>query len=304
MLSEQEKFVSLTTFTFLVLITSGSRNNNDLLKMSYTPPMQTDPDGFAEHLRAGINDAVVRMQQEMRAELAAIKLQSAAAADPTKGPKPPKPSYYDGTTDAVALNRWLNQMEDYLAFDGSLEPAKVASFYLSNHARTWWSQLDPNQKASLTWWDFVGLLKSRFYPIDHERQVLSRLEKLKQRGPVAKFIEAFESLRAQLNLSDSTVKRYFINGLRSDLKVKAVEYLLDKPECHLSHLYQRMTAIGEVLWESRMIMRDPNAMDLSAISKQTNRKPVVNAKKRAGKDKSQIVCYGCNRKGHYRDESG
>jgi hypothetical protein len=45
--------------------------------------MQTDPDGFAEHLRAGINDAVVRMQQEMRAELAAIKLQSAAAANPT-----------------------------------------------------------------------------------------------------------------------------------------------------------------------------------------------------------------------------
>jgi hypothetical protein len=271
--------------------------------------MQTDPEGFAEHLRAGINDAVVRMQQEMRAELAAIKLQSAAAAEPAKspkGPKPPKPSYYDGSTDAIALNRWLNQMEDYLAFyqypDGSFEPAKVASFYLSSHARTWWSQMNPNQKATLTWWDFVGQLKARFYPIDHERQVLSRIEKLRQRGPVAKFIEAFESLRAQVSLSDSTVKRYFINGLRSDLKVKAVEYLLDNPECHLSHLYQRMTAIGEVLWESRMIMRDPNAMDLSAISKQTNRKPVANAKKRVGRDKSQIVCYGCNRKGHYRNE--
>ena len=136
-----------------------------------------------------MNEAIAKAKAEMLAEFAMLK---------NKGgwPKPPKPDYYDGRLDAVFLNQWLSQMEEYLSFykytKVGNEPVRVAAFYLSSHARTWWSQLTIEQK-NMNWSEFKMHLKARFYPIDHERQVLSRLEKLKQRGAVAKYIEAFES---------------------------------------------------------------------------------------------------------------
>jgi hypothetical protein len=276
--------------------------------MSHTPSNASDAEVFTMNLRNELDVVLQNVRAELQAEIAEVRKLSSARSEPGRyGPKPPKPDYYDGRTDAVVLNRWLNQVDDYLAFYQypalSDEPAKIASFYLSAHARTWWSSMPESQKADLTWNAFKTLLRSRFYPIDHERQVLSRIEKLKQRGPVSRYIESFESLRAQLTIGEQTEMRYFINGLRADLKVKAVEFLLDNPSGQLAELYQRMTAIGEVLWESRMTLRDPNAMDLSAVSKQSSsRKPAPKAKAAGRRDKSHIVCYQCNQKGHYRNE--
>lgn len=257
------------------------------------------------NLRNELDVVLQNVKAELQAEIAEVR-----RLNSRHGPKPPKPDYYDGRTDAVVLNRWINQVDDYLAFyqysELSEEPAKIASFYLSSHARTWWSAMPEDQKAYLTWSAFKDLLKARFYPIDHERQVLSRLEKLKQRGPVSRYIESFESLRAQLTIGEHTEMRYFINGLRADLKVKAVEFLLDNPNGQLSALYQRMTAIGEVLWESRITMKDPNAMDLSALSRQpSSRKPVKPSPRTKApnrRDKSHITCFNCNQRGHYRNE--
>jgi hypothetical protein len=271
--------------------------------MSHTPPNASDTEIFAMNLKSELEVVLQNIQAELRAEIAEVR----KVGTNQSGPKPPKPDYYDGRTDAIVLNRWINQVDDYLMFynysDMSVEPARIASFYLSAHARTWWSAIPENQKANLTWLTFKELLRARFYPIDHERQVLSRLEKLKQRGPVSRYIESFEALRAQLVIGQNTEIRYFINGLRADLKVKAVEFLLDKPDGQLPEIYQRMTAIGEVLWESRMTMRDSNAMDLSAVSKQSSsRRPPAKVKTADRRDKSHVVCFRCNQKGHYRNE--
>jgi hypothetical protein len=270
------------------------------------PNIAENPEGFANHLANGLNNAIARMQNEWRADLSALREQMAPGNK--RGPKPPNPDYYDGRVDAVVLHQWMNQMEDYIGYfqysPASTEPVQLASFYLSMHARTWWSQLDHNLKRNMTWEQFKAQLKARFFPIDHERQVISRLERLTQRGPVSKYIEAFESLRMQLSgISDITIQRYFINGLRNDLKVKAVEFLLDHPSSHLSELYQRVTAIGEVIWETRIIQRDPHAMDLSPIFKMSNRTERTKIKtKNVKRDKSNITCYKCQRKGHYRNE--
>ena len=244
---------------------------------------------------------------------AGVRLAEPRMASVPRGMKPPNPEYYDGSLDAINLNRWINQLDDYLNFYGhggsSNDAARMAAFYLKSHAATWWTQFNGMAKAMITWDQLKMELKARFYPIDHERQVLSKLEKLTQRGPVAKYIEAFEALRSQLSdIADATIKRYFVNGLRADLRVKAVEFLLDRPDTTLGDMYQRLTAIGEVIWESRtrgLGSSKPAPMDLSALHAKSHEnqdaKPGDRTmRKSAPRDMSKIQCYKCQKFGHFK----
>lgn len=239
----------------------------------------------------------------------------------TNEPKPPKPNFYDGNRDPVVINAWLDAMKDYLNFYDMLNSGRkavdMAAFYLKNDARNWWITIPEESKMSMKWTVFAEGIKSRFYPLDHERRVLLKLENIKQKGSVASYVDNFEKVRSQLiDLTDCTAQRYFINGLKSEMKIKATEYQLDNPGCTLEHLYQRLTAIDEILWENkrssnnfagkRWNVQGPGTsntvpMDLSSLSK-PNGKSYAGYKNTNRKDKRHVQCFNCGKMGHYKNE--
>jgi hypothetical protein len=185
------------------------------------------------------------------------------------GPKPPKPEFFKGRRDAIEINSWIDQVSRYANHYGMGSPQKsdLAIFYLSGPARDWWTNLDDQSKtqALQDWTTFCNALKASFYPIDHERKIMDSIERLTQKGSVAKYVEKFEHLRTQVSgVGTELWKRYFIKGLASSVKLEAVKFNLDHPDASLAQLYQRMTTLRDALWAQRMVKDDP--MDLSNVN--------------------------------------
>jgi hypothetical protein len=237
------------------------------------------------------------------------------------GPKPPKPEYYKGKRDAVEINSWIDQIKRYSDFYNlnRAQTADLAVFYLSGPARDWWTNLDNGSKYDVLedFEKFSELLKTSFYPIDHERKVMDQIEKLTQRGSVAKYVERFEHLRTQVSgVGDEMWKRYFVKNLTYSVKMEAIKFNLDHPKATLPELYLRVTAIGDAIWSHRSSKDDP--MDLSHIDmKKTNGKPYAgqgqkdskpSARSSSGESrypKTQYpretrTCYKCGQAGHLK----
>lgn len=223
------------------------------------------------------------------------------------GPKPPKPELYKGKRDAVEINSWIDQIQRYSEHYklSSSDTANLAIFYLSGSARDWWTNQPSETKAVLvqTWQTFCDELKVAFYPIDHERKIMDTLERLTQRGSVAKYVEKFEHLRTQIaGVSEHLWKRYFIKGLSPSVQIEAIKFQLDNPSASLATMYQRVTTLGDALWSHRSIKDDP--MDLSELSMVKN-----NGRRYAGytkKNSSSVgqsrerKCYKCGKPGHFQ----
>lgn len=225
------------------------------------------------------------------------------------GPKPPKPELYKGRRDAVEINSWMDQIRRYSQFYKmtSAETTNIAIFYLAGPARDWWTNLASEVKQDLLsdWSLFCQALKTSFYPIDHERKVMDMIERLTQKGAVAKYVERFEHLRTQVSgVSMDLWKRYFVKGLSPAVKIEAIKYNIDNPMAPLAHLYQRVTTIGDALWSQRTLADDP--MDLSNVNMMKN-----NGRSYAGyrenqkksepdqrKSQETRKCFKCGKPGH------
>ena len=225
------------------------------------------------------------------------------------GIKPPKPDFFKGKRDALEINTWIDQIERYAEFfsvlDG-MERVNFAVFYLSGSARDWWTNRSGVLRESIKGWtDFVKELKIAFYPLDHERSVMDRLEKLSQKGSVAAYVEKFERLRTQVNgISDELWKRYFIKGLQSHIQIEAIKFNLDCPSASLGQMYQRLTTLGDALWAQKASgmgrMNDP--MDLSVMYK-PNGKAYAGTKGKSQeqlKERGKFKCFQCGDSGHFK----
>jgi len=135
---------------------------------------------------------------------------------------------------------------------------------------------------------------------------MDTLEKLTQRGSVAKYVEKFEHLRTQITgVSNELWKRYFVKGLSPTVQLEAIKFKIDNPTAPLACLYQRVTTIGDALWSHRVYRDDP--MDLSAIMTKTNGRNYAgyrDPKKSsgslasAGPGKDSRKCFKCGKPGH------
>ena len=96
--------------------------------------------------------------------------------------KPPKPEFYKGKRDALEINGWVDQIERYAKYFGlseGMELVEFAVFYLGGSARDWWTNRSDQLKEKIEGWkSFIKELKISFYPLDHQRSVMDKLEKL------------------------------------------------------------------------------------------------------------------------------
>lgn len=241
-------------------------------------------------------DAQVKAQMEvfMKAH------EAARAASGVGMPKPPPPEYYLGDRNAVRINTWIDQLTTYGQFY-NLDDAgqlRIAGFYLRGTARDWWANMDSGHKASITSWEaFCHALKGSFYPVDHERRILDQVERLKQVGPVHRYVEKFELLRTQVaGVSDAIWARYFINGLSPPVRIEAIKYEMDHPHTTLPELYRRLTAIGDAMWRAQAMGHRDDPMELTAVV-------ATKAKgKFKARPKSDLTCHACGEKGHFKRE--
>ena len=221
--------------------------------------------------------------------------------------KPPKPEFYKGKRDALEINAWTDQIERYAKYFGlseGMELVDFAVFYLGGSARDWWTNRSDQLKEKIEGWKtFVKELKVSFYPLDHQRSVMDKLEKLSQKGSVAAYVEIFERLRTQVDgISEDLWKRYFIKGLQDHIQIEAIKYNLDEPDASLAQMYQRLTTLGDALWAQKGSGRKNDPMDLSAIYKQ-NGKPYAGSRssdtnKDYGGEKRR--CFKCKEVGHLK----
>ena len=139
----------------------------------------------------------LRVIQETNAQLVQfIANQHASVDDETKFYKrlaTHRPKTYNGATDPVVLEDWINETEKILEVVNCPENLKVklAAFYLVGPAELWWRALKgvlaastsaggATQPTSWRWEDFLKKLRERFYPAALQRQKESEFLYLRQ----------------------------------------------------------------------------------------------------------------------------
>ena len=292
-------------------------NQNDLMAAAHQQhlAMEEQQKKMEELMKVLIDGQETIKAQQMKIDHLQQEIQRGDKVATSKkfAVKPPKPDFFKGKRDALEINAWVDQISRYAQFfglDPGLELVEFAVFYLSGSARDWWTNQSGQLKARvMTWTDFVFELKTAFYPLDHERAVMDKLEKLHQKGSVAAYVELFEKLRSQVSgVSDDLWKRYFIKGLAQNIQIEAIKFNLDTPDASLSQMYQRLTTLGDALWAQKGGNYRPNdSMDLSVIYKPNGKSYAGSVDKRNGKSHRREElrkCFKCGIPGHLKRECG
>lgn len=128
---------------------------------------------------------------------------------------------FSGTSRrAEELQEWVEDMEQYgqCLRLGERDILRVASFYLTGAARTWWRTLNEEQKPT-TWTAFVALLRIQFLPTNYQQALRDRLRSCRQRTSVAEFVDRFRRLRVEIgDVAESEALDRFVDGLKAKVK--------------------------------------------------------------------------------------
>jgi hypothetical protein len=155
----------------------------------------------------------------------AAQQQAQAFASRAAGIKPPPLDKFSGVM-GYEVDTWLRNIERQFALAGGeaayplLPPTQrlaVAVAYLGGAAEAWWENLDQHSKAaaSSSWDAFKETLRTRFRPVQAAELARARLRSLKQRGPVAGYINLFHKelapVQHEMHANDQIF--YFREGL-------------------------------------------------------------------------------------------
>lgn len=206
---------------------------------------------------------------------------------------------------------WLSEIDEYFDFVNATPAQRVqgARLLLRDNARRWLKNFTPGEDPTTNWNLFKQALLARFDSPNSKYFARSKLYELKQRGSVTKYISEFEDLRSKIDdLGQAEAIQAFLNGLKPKLQ----EHFAGNPllRTDLSMIMQIAESLDNVQHRHHVpilqmpqtqrtpVYKDPNAMEIDAISRQ---KPVgknINAMSQKQIDMTNRTCFYCHQPNH------
>jgi Ty3 transposon capsid-like protein len=183
-----------------------------------------------------VNDVQSQLQQmygvitNLQQQLANVQQQPAAASARPFLPKLRPPSTYSGSMRFGEVDKFINEMEQQFTYYGSQFPNDSARIHfaaaaLDGTARQWWTS-HPDRATMSAWAQFVGVLRSRFRPMQADmiaRQNLFRL-RMSEKHSVAQYASVFQATLLHISDMSTTDQIHsFMRGLPRKLQEKVWE---------------------------------------------------------------------------------
>lgn len=242
------------------------------------------------------------------------------------------PTPYDGTPGQLQAH--LTQVRAYQRFnqlDSQPDGKRImhAASFLKGRALAWFEPYltdyvnaeafenckQETQEMFSKYENYENALRSLFQDPDEERQAERELSRLRQKGPASAYAAEFRRICARIHSTDETKIFAFYQGLKEEVKDDLARY--DRPSDFLQYV-ELAIKIDNRLYERRLERKGNTPGNF----RQNNRnKPNTGKKYRPGtswgqssgpmeldatqrkpKDKKDIECYNCNKKGHYARE--
>ena len=140
----------------------------------------------------------------------------------------PKPDTYDDAHNAIMVDNFLFELEQYFDAMGVHDDASkvsTAPTFLRGSAQLWWrrkhDEMGKGICAISTWVEFQQELRNHFAPSNAEKEARARLRRLKQTGSVRDYINDFTTLMLAISdMSDKDSLFYFQDGLKDWAKTE------------------------------------------------------------------------------------
>ncbi|XP_057443382.1 uncharacterized protein LOC130735376 [Lotus japonicus] len=229
---------------------------------------------------------------------------------------------FKGKSDPEAYLEWELKIEHVFACNNYEEDQKVklAAAHFSDYALVWWNKfakerLRNEEPAVETWAEMKRIMRKRYVPSSHARDVKFKLQKLTQGSKsVEEYYKELEVLMLQANLEEDeevTMIR-FINGLSNDVRdiVELQEYVdmeellhkATKVEQQLKRkgLARKSSTNSNSSWRDRMKNEGPSTLSKPATKPQASAssKPLEQPSKKS----KEVKCFKCQGMGHYAYE--
>lgn len=229
--------------------------------------------------------------------------------------KYPNPPTYDGKRNAVELENWIFQVQEYCQYYHlkNSEAVSVATSFLKGRALQFWRKyksdlqlrhqisgnVDLSPINSLD--SFCYEINKRFYPVEYIQRIRDQLFQIKQVTSARDYADRFDELINQLPLNsyhDQDMMDLFIRKLKVNTRMNV---LLRQPKTLREAFEYAQTCDPIIFQASRRTepvrqSRQPDDMDVDAVDMQRS-----NGKSYKGysKESAKNVCFNCGERGHY-----
>ncbi len=217
--------------------------------------------------------------------------------------RPSKPATFEGKRDALLIENWLAQMEDYAELTGipSELRTRFAGTYLRGQAAYWfmlarrnWEEHHPS--IPLPWEEFASGVRKEFIPPNHQENLLDRWAKYKQVGSVFQYTKGFTELRLQLPPGYTTELQILDKYIRG-LKLRTQQEVRMRSPSTLAeamHIADRFDSVYSNNVQSVYTPRMPDFAPMDLGFTQT-RKLSNEERQKLMKER---VCFRCRKPGH------
>jgi hypothetical protein len=249
--------------------------------------------------------------------------------------KPPKvhpPDVFTG--DRTRYNAWKMQMNIYVTINRAQFPDEYSKVlfvisYLRGQAFDWiqpyyTDRMSQGDNASSkakeileTQESLIKALGATFSDFDEKATAEREIQRVRQQGPVTKYIAEFQSLAVRIGWNEEALMTHFYRGLKDPIKDEISRG--DKPST-IEELYERSQQIDSRMYERQLEKKGsyshwqgntraqrgshreyygPKPMEIDAIEEKQPRGPKPRKfVKKQGSDSKK--CYGCGKIGHFK----
>lgn len=172
------------------------------------------------------------------------------------------PDSYDGTRDAVMIDRWIGAVERHKRFHDwdETRTMQFASTLLSGDADTWYRATEINtDEAPKSWLEFKRLLIEAFKPPNAKTLARERLRTCVQTSTIQQYVNEFQNVKLSLpDITEDEACDRFVSGLVDDQLVAQI-HDVDEDELTLRMAFN-MALSYEAARRPRVLAPTPMAL--------------------------------------------